>query len=150
MPGRYEPFSEAESEILGQGIGCVVCLAPSSEITLKSPAYAAAIKCDGLPWQHLPFAIADYSAPDDREGFLNLSREVADRLHRGERVLIHCGAGVGRTGTLAICVLIALGIEAHQANSIVARAGSTPERQSQRDTIEWIKEEHDGTRDRQI
>jgi hypothetical protein len=56
------------------------------------------------------FAVADYGIPEDRETFWHLAQCLAAGLHSGERVLIHGGAGIGRTGTLAICVLLALGM----------------------------------------
>ena len=34
---------------------------------------------------------------------------ITDRLERGEGVVMHCAAGQGRAGTIAACVLMALG-----------------------------------------
>lgn len=36
-------------------------------------------------------------------------RFACDRLDRGERVLIHCTHGIGRSATLALCVLVSQG-----------------------------------------
>jgi protein-tyrosine phosphatase len=52
--------------------------------------------------------------------------------------LIHCGAGIGRTGTLAAGVLIVLGMDEPDALKNVDDAGSHPERRSQREVIRWI------------
>jgi protein-tyrosine phosphatase len=40
---------------------------------------------------------------------------VRERLDRGDRVLIHCMAGVGRSPQLALCILVAGGSEPLQA-----------------------------------
>ena len=56
--------------------------------------------------------------------FWALANDVAKRLQFGEKVLIHCAGGVGRTAMLAISVLLVLGEPMNQAESAVSRAGS--------------------------
>lgn len=137
MPGRYETFSEAISSIVKLNIDTVVCLTPMNEILEKSPDYAEAIQTGNLPCNHRMFEIPDYDVPKDRERFLDLVRSVAEALQSGKHVLIHCGAGIGRTGTLAICVLMALGLEEDEAWQRVRDAGSCAENQAQRELITW-------------
>lgn len=45
---------------------------------------------------------------------------IASRLRRGEGVLMHCAMGQGRAGTMAVCVLMALGVERDEALRLVA------------------------------
>jgi protein-tyrosine phosphatase len=66
-----------------------------------------------------------------------MASDIADRLKAGGRVLIHCGAGIGRTGTLATCVLLALGDAYATAAWVVADAGSHPETAAQRELVSW-------------
>ena len=141
MPGRYESFGSIKEGIAGAGVSRVVCLAPLDEILRKSPDYKRAIDQGELPWLHDPFPVEDYQAPADREGFLRLARESAARLQSGENILIHCGAGIGRTGTLAVCVLMALGMAEPLARKNVRNAGSSPERRSQDEVIRWVAEQ---------
>jgi atypical dual specificity phosphatase len=138
MPGRCEPFEEAQKEIQRQGITRVVCLTPEEEIRSKSPEYASALEGGAFSWIHIEFPIPDYGVPQDEEAFLNLVRSIAHQLQEGERVLIHCGAGHGRTGTVAICVLMALGLEKDEAEERVEDAGSAPETAEQRGLVEWV------------
>jgi LmbE family N-acetylglucosaminyl deacetylase len=47
---------------------------------------------------------------------------VGAALDRGERVLIHCTYGIGRSALLACCVLVRRGLDPRQALSLVRRA----------------------------
>ena len=45
-------------------------------------------------------------------------QDVVQRMERGQNVVVHCRGGLGRTGTLAACVLVALG--RHSADEAIA------------------------------
>ncbi len=137
MPGRYEAFQEAWRAILGHGVGRVVCLVPPDELDDKSPLYARAVEERTTPWVHESFPVEDLEAPRDREAFWTLARGTARRLAEGEHVLVHCAAGIGRTGTFAVCVLLALGLTAAAAHGAVRRAGSAPQNAAQEAMIHW-------------
>lgn len=138
MPGRHqESFDHARLEIMRNGIGRVVSLAPVDEIRMKSPDYHQAITSNRLPWKQEMLPIPDYGVPEDREAFLRLAQTLAHCLLRGERLLIHCGAGIGRTGTFAICLLLALGQSLANAQAAVQLAGSSPETSEQEGLIAW-------------
>ncbi len=80
----------------------------------------------GLWWHHLP--IRDMWIPN--ETFEQHWKEVCADLHRhlggGGRFVIHCWAGLGRTGTIAARLLIERGVRPNQAIREVreARAGA--------------------------
>jgi protein-tyrosine phosphatase len=61
--------------------------------------------------QILRFAIKDMGVPQEAEseGFEAFVQDVVQRLEQGQNVVAHCRGGLGRTGTVAACVLIALG-----------------------------------------
>jgi Swiss Army Knife protein, DSP-PTPase phosphatase domain len=135
MPGRYETWGQFDAAAGDAHIQAIVCLAGSAEITRKSPSYAAALR-SVLPYAFHHFPIEDYSAPDDDEAFAAFVTSTADRVRGGERVLVHCGAGVGRTGMFASCLLLALGCAPDEARATVAAAGSGPERPEQHGLVQ--------------
>lgn len=68
----------------------------------------------------LRFAIKDMGVPREAEskGFEAFVRDVVRRTEQGQNVVVHCRGGLGRTGTLAACVLVALG--RHTADEAIA------------------------------
>jgi protein-tyrosine phosphatase len=137
MPGTHGPLERTWESLRREGVQVVVCLAEPGEIRAKSPAYAAALEAQAVPCPVESFPVADFGVPDDREAFWALASSVGRRLTGGERVLIHCGAGIGRTGTLATCVLLALGQPLAKAEQAVSAAGSHPETAAQRALVSW-------------
>jgi predicted protein tyrosine phosphatase len=66
----------------------------------------------GIAWLHLP--TPDLAPPTDAD----LRRGVAwvrEAIDRGERVLVHCEHGIGRSAVLVCCVMVSLGWEARDA-----------------------------------
>jgi protein-tyrosine phosphatase len=59
----------------------------------------------------LRFAIKDMDVPHEAESerFQAFVQDVVQRLERGQKIVAHCRGGLGRTGTLVACVLVALG-----------------------------------------
>ena len=137
MPGRYEAIESVWDQVRIEAVRVIVCLAEKDEIHEKSFEYAQALEAGTVPCSVLHFEIPDRHAPEDRDGFWALAGDVAQRLQSGGNVLIHCAGGVGRTATLAISVLLALGEPASAARSVVSRAGSTVETAPQSRLISW-------------
>lgn len=116
----------------------VVCLTERHELAGHYADYVAWLdRGDSSTW----FPIHDLHAPS-RDAMAVLVTTVVERLAGGERVLMHCAAGMGRAGTTAACVLIALGHDAEAALQIVAdaRPGAGPEAGVQRDLVESFAE----------
>jgi protein-tyrosine phosphatase len=137
MPGTAEPFEQASAAIIREQIARVVCLAVSDEIRELAPGYHAA-RLAGVPWRRVDFPISDLGVPADRAGFRALVSDTASALRAGERVLVHCRAGVGRTGTIATAILMKLGVDPSTAARSVRAAGSNPEVAGQRELLDWI------------
>lgn len=140
MPGLYDALEDTWMKIKHLGITTIVCLAPIREIEHKSPVYARALVVRNIPCEFIHFPIADYSVPEDISEFWLTAKSVADRLQQGRGVLVHCGAGIGRTGTFAIGVLIALSVPVAEARRMIMSAGSSPERPSQDEVLRRLQE----------
>jgi protein-tyrosine phosphatase len=91
-----------------------------------------------IAWSVEDCHVPDHGIPEDERVFLKTVRRAADWLRTGERVLVHCGAGIGRTGMFAICSLVALGISPEAAERTIDEAGSGPEKDVQRDFIRRV------------
>jgi len=143
MPGRYEPLEQLLLELSNKGIQMVISLASMDEIRAKAPDYAKAIATGAMPFERISFPIKDFSVPKDKESYLQFVRKVAKYVKAGESILIHCGAGKGRTGTVAASVLLALGFNKSDALERIQSAGSYPETTDQAALIDWIADQLD-------
>jgi protein-tyrosine phosphatase len=137
MPGRHEPYATARAAIANARVNRVVCLTPESELRAHSPEYAEAI-ANGVSWDHVAHPISDFGVPDNEEAFASMVRAIADSLRRGENVLVHCAAGIGRTGTTAAAVLCELGLSLSEAVRRVSAAGSSAESEYQKRFLEHL------------
>ncbi len=102
--------------------------------TLGVPGFAEAVRGHRFDWRHVP--IPDMRPPQAEalEAWRISGPAVMGALRRGERVLIHCAAGLGRSGTLAAKLLVEFGVSPQEAIARVrsARPGTieTPEQEA--------------------
>lgn len=81
-----------------------------------------AVASTGMVWRHLP--IRDRYPPSAKfeERWGQVGEEIVHTLKAGRNVFIHCKGGLGRTGTVAACLLIEAGYVAEAAINEVRRA----------------------------
>ena len=136
MPGRFETWAEFNAERKQIGLTLVVCLTPREEVAHDAPEYHRAIVEGKLPFRWLHVPMGNFGLPADMSAFHAAIGQVVDALRGGESVLLHCAAGIGRTGTAAACVLKHLGLPTAQALQRVREAGSNPETALQSGLVE--------------
>ena len=126
------------ASIQAWGASTVLSLIESQEFErLGVPGFSQAISQTPLRWLHLP--ITDMQTPGEatRTAWQVHSQTLTQALAQGERVLVHCAAGLGRTGMLVAKLLVMQGLPAEEAIAQVraARPG-TIETEAQ---AEWVK-----------
>jgi ADP-ribosyl-[dinitrogen reductase] hydrolase len=97
--------------IIAAGVTMLVTLLSDAELKqLGAAGLGAACRELQLDWAQCP--IADYAAPGEEfeHAWAKAGLIVQQRLDRGDRVAIHCRAGIGRSGTIAARVLIERGV----------------------------------------
>jgi protein-tyrosine phosphatase len=136
MPGRLESWADFNAEAARQGVQGLICLNPLHEVAALSPDYHAAIQTGTLRWhwRHLP--MRDFGLAPGQQQFRKQVVTVADELRQGAVLLLHCAAGIGRTGTFAACLLKQLGCSRDEALQRVHAAGSNPESSAQNGLID--------------
>jgi len=132
------PSDNLEDTILGwrsDGIDVVVSLLEPSE----APGLTEAERqlCQEFGIEFLSFPIRDKTVPAVLDAFSGIVRLLAARISTGQGVAIHCRAGIGRSTTVAACILITLGVDAEVALDMIAEARGVevPETEAQR---QWI------------
>jgi protein-tyrosine phosphatase len=111
----------------------VVCLVEEHEIDGRYPDYVAWLRrSPNALW----FPVHDLSTPSTLQAFA-LYDDVWARLSRGRHVIAHCGAGMGRAGTLAVAMCLHAGLELDEALEHVRRErpGAGPEVGAQTDVV---------------
>lgn len=107
-------------EIFDWGANGVLCLVEPHELVLnRVEALPMAVQEAGIWWKHLP--IVDMGIPN--QGFEDVwaieGERIRHALRIGERVIIHCYAGLGRTGMMAARILVEFGVEPEKAIRMV-------------------------------
>lgn len=112
---RHAPSSALEADVAtirDFGASGVVSLVEERELVMLGlETLPLALRRAGLWWKHMP--ISDMGVPDAlfEARWTNESGELHQTLAHGGHVVLHCWAGLGRTGTIAARLLVEHGME---------------------------------------
>lgn len=116
-PGKKDPLNGWDRDlqedlrvIRNWGASMIISLIEPHEFDLlQVPEFGDSAARVGISWIHLP--IRDVDVPDERfeSGWSAIRPEIHHRIGTGERILIHCRGGLGRTGLVAARILVERG-----------------------------------------
>lgn len=137
MAGKHAVGPDPEAALQrAVGAEVLVCLTERHELADRYPDYVEWLDAH-RGGRALWWPVPDLHAPtlDDAGHLIGM---LADRIRRGAGLLVHCGAGIGRAGTVATCLLVEFGLGLPQALDTVAahRPMAGPEVGSQRELVQ--------------
>ena len=138
MCGKHAIAPDVDAAMAKCGATTVVCLVEEREIVGHWPHYVEWLHAN-VGTRAVWFPIHDLNAPPlDRT--LDLLADLQDRLAHGEHLLLHCAAGIGRTGTLGACLLVQQGLPVDDALALVrsSRPMAGPEVGPQLDLVHAV------------
>ncbi len=155
-PGRSDDLSfngirwrrdlDADLEVIRRLEPCLlITLNESHEFkALGVPDFKTVLASSGLPWRHLPIRDAGVPGPAFKKAWRTVGREARECLCTGRLVVIHCRAGLGRTGMIAAKLVVKLGMHSDAAVTAVRKARpKTIETPAQMRHVEETLQAHD-------
>jgi Cyclin-dependent kinase inhibitor 3 (CDKN3) len=110
LPGRSGDLAGDVAVIQRWTPALVVSLTESAEMErLGGGGLAVQLAKAGIDWRHFP--VADFSVPEAASGagWVALAAELHRVLDDGQKVLLHCRGGLGRSGMVALRLLVERG-----------------------------------------
>jgi protein-tyrosine phosphatase len=99
--GRFEPHQTSD-------LASALAVRAVVDLRLEDSDVLEILTCHGIAFLRLPTKDHGAVAQDDLDRGVSFANR---HLDRGERVLVHCEHGIGRSSTLALCILAARGME---------------------------------------
>jgi protein-tyrosine phosphatase len=136
--GKHFIAPDPEGALVRVGATTAVCLTEAAELVERYPDYVAWLRAN-QPARALWWPIPDLHAPDLANAVVLLD-QLRSRLGSGQSLLLHCGAGIGRAGTVAAALLVKMGLTPADAVAHVAaqRPMAGPEAGAQTELLEAL------------
>ena len=131
--GKHAVAPDPEALLERLGATTIVALNEVHELEDRYPDYVRWLRsATNAVWHPVP----DLHAPTLSET-VALVDDLRRRIHSGDHVVLHCGAGIGRAGTIAAALLMRTGLSHDEALARVAssRPMAGPEAGAQRDLL---------------
>lgn len=103
MPGRTGDYAGDLAVLLAWSPRLVVTLAETGELAARGAASMPAdLAAAGVEWLQLP--IPDFGTPP--RALRDSWPKVSARLHRADRMVVHCMGGCGRSGMILLRLMV--------------------------------------------
>jgi protein-tyrosine phosphatase len=113
------------AQLAVQGIVEVVSLLEAGEAqSLGLAGEAGLVRAESMRYRSFP--LVDLGLPESVDDFARLAQALYRQVESGDNTVIHCRAGVGRSGLLAAAVLMQTGLDAQAAFARVAHRRGMP------------------------
>lgn len=138
LPGRSGDMEADLEQIRAWGATLVLSMTEGSEMAAAGAAgLAQRLAALGIAHQHFP--IRDFGAPErSDERWPALAAGLHTRLDAGEAIVLHCMGGKGRSGMVALRLLVERGMEPQAALRLI--------RSQRPGAVETTAQEHWGMR----
>ena len=116
LPGLQGNFSADIEKIFNWNPAIIVSLTEKKEMEdLGARDFIPLIEKEKIPWLHFP--IKDFGIVDQQQKFLwePTSKNIHQKLNNGDRILVHCRGGCGRSGMIVLRIMIEFGEDPEEA-----------------------------------
>ena len=110
LPGLTGDFLADVEKIFNWNPTTILSLTPKEEMEyLGASDFVSMIAKERIPWVHFP--IKDFSIVDQQQEVLweKISKNINLQINNGNRILVHCRGGCGRTGMIVLRFMIEFG-----------------------------------------
>jgi protein-tyrosine phosphatase len=118
-------LAEDIARLKEQGVDVLVSLLTAEESEAEELDEEADL-CESSGMEFIRFPIPDRDVPPRDGKFPRFFQGLLDRLAEGKRVAIHCWAGIGRSGLVATCLLVAHNVPLDAAVRAISLARGWP------------------------
>ena len=85
----------------------VICFCPKDEFIRK--ANKKQFQIYGNKFEFINYPINNYEIPNNFNQLIKLLDIIKEKLNKNKKIILHCSAGIGRTGLILGCLLVYLG-----------------------------------------
>ena len=116
LPGLTGDFLADVEKIFNWNPTTIVSLTPKKEMEdLGASDFVSMIAKERISWVHFP--IKDFSIVGQQQEVLweKISKNISLQINNGNRILVHCRGGCGRTGMVVLRFMIEFGEDPEKA-----------------------------------
>ena len=121
-----------------EGVASVVSLLEPREAR-DLELHQERVACQELGIRYLSYPIPDRGVPSSKHEFNRFLGEVLALLVQGQALVVHCRAGIGRSGLVAGCLLCRKGVAFGRVFEVLSKARGVPVPDTDEQSA-WVQE----------